>query len=137
MSLAVLVLLVLAAALAPLITNHDPYTTGGDVTGPNGEFWLGTDSSGRDIYTRLVYGARWSLAVGLGSVAVALVAGALVGAVAATSGRRVDQVVMRVLDVVMAFPGIALAAVLVAVFGRGLPVLILAIAFLYLSLIHI
>ena len=130
-SLGILALLVLAAALAPLITNHDPYTTGDDVTGPNGEFWLGTDSSGRDIYTRLIYGARWSLAVGLGSVAVALVAGAVIGAVAATSGRRVDQVIMRVLDVVMAFPGIALAAVLVAVFGRGLPVLILAIAFLY------
>jgi peptide/nickel transport system permease protein len=130
-SVGILALLVLAAALAPLITNHDPYLTGDDITGPGGEFWFGTDSSGRDIYTRLIYGARWSLTVGLGAVAVALVAGAVIGAVAATSGRRVDAVIMRVLDVVMAFPGIALAAVLVAVFGRGLPVLILAIAFLY------
>jgi peptide/nickel transport system permease protein len=131
LSLAVLVLLALAAVLAPLITNHDPYLTGNDVTGPGGDFWFGTDSSGRDIYTRLIYGARWSLAVGLGAVAVALVAGATIGAIAATSNRRVDGLIMRVLDVVMAFPGIALAAVLVAVFGRGLPVLILAIAFLY------
>src|SRR6266496_5398305 len=130
-SLGVLVLLVLAAAAAPLVTNHDPYLTGDDVTGPNGSFWFGTDSSGRDIYTRLIYGARWSLAVGLGAVALALVAGALIGALAATSSRRVDGTIMRVLDVVMAFPGIALAAVLVAVFGRGLPVLILAIGFLY------
>jgi peptide/nickel transport system permease protein len=131
LSLAVLALLVLAAAFAPLVTNHDPYLTGDDVTGPGGEFWFGTDSSGRDIYTRLIYGARWSLAVGLGAVALALVAGAVIGAVAATSNRRVGETIMRVLDVVMAFPGIALAAVLVAVFGRGLPVLILAIAFLY------
>jgi peptide/nickel transport system permease protein len=130
-SLAVLALLVLAAAVAPLITNHDPYPTSENVTGPNGEFWLGTDASGRDIYTRLIYGARWSLAVGLGAVAIALVAGAVIGAVAATSNRRVGETIMRVLDVVMAFPGIALAAVLVAVFGRGLPVLILAIGFLY------
>ncbi|HEX6357953.1 dipeptide/oligopeptide/nickel ABC transporter permease/ATP-binding protein [Actinophytocola sp.] len=130
-SVAILALLVLAAALAPLITNHDPYLTGDDVTGPGGEYWFGTDSSGRDIYTRLIYGARWSLTVGLGAVAIALIAGAVIGAVAATSNRRVDGVIMRVLDVVMAFPGIALAAVLVAVFGRGLPVLILAIGFLY------
>jgi peptide/nickel transport system permease protein len=130
-SLAVLALLVIAAAAAPLITNHDPYLTGADTTGPNGDFWLGTDSSGRDIYTRLIYGARWSLAVGLGAVALALVAGAVIGAFAATTGRRVGETIMRVLDVVMAFPGIALAAVLVAVFGRGLPVLILAIGFLY------
>jgi peptide/nickel transport system permease protein len=131
LSLSVLVLLAVAAALAPLITNHDPYLTGSDVAGPSGEHWLGTDSSGRDIYTRLIYGTRWSLAVGLGAVAIALVAGALIGAIAATSNRRVGETIMRVLDVVMAFPGIALAAVLVAVFGRGLPVLILAIAFLY------
>ncbi|TDV47832.1 dipeptide/oligopeptide/nickel ABC transporter permease/ATP-binding protein [Actinophytocola oryzae] len=130
-ALGVLVLLVLAAALAPLVTNHDPYLTGDSVAGPGGSFWFGTDSSGRDIYTRLIYGARWSLAVGLGAVAIALVAGAVVGAVAATSNRRVGEAIMRVLDVVMAFPGIALAAVLVAVFGRGLPVLILAIGFLY------
>jgi peptide/nickel transport system permease protein len=130
-SVGVLTVLVLAAALAPLITNHDPYFTGDTITGPGGDFWFGTDASGRDIYTRLIYGARWSLAVGLGAVAIALVAGAVIGAFAATSNRRVDAVVMRVLDVVMAFPGIALAAVLVAVFGRGLPVLVLAIGFLY------
>jgi peptide/nickel transport system permease protein len=130
-SLAALALLVLAAAFAPLITNHDPYLTGDDITGPNSEFWFGTDASGRDIYTRLIYGARWSLAVGLGSVGIALIAGAVIGAFAATSNRRVDGLIMRLLDVVMAFPGMALAAVLVSVFGRGLPVLILAIGFLY------
>ncbi|MFC4852302.1 dipeptide/oligopeptide/nickel ABC transporter permease/ATP-binding protein [Actinophytocola glycyrrhizae] len=131
-ALVVLGLLVLAAVFAPLLATHDPYLTGGDVAGPSGEHWLGTDSSGRDIYTRLIWGARWSLAVGLGAIAIALVAGALIGALAATSSRRVGETIMRVLDVVMAFPGVALAAVLVAVFGRGLIVLILALGFLYM-----
>ncbi len=131
-ALGILALLVLAAVFAPLFATHDPYLTGDAVEGPSGEHWLGTDSSGRDIYTRLVWGARWSLAVGLGAIAIALVAGALIGAVAATSRRRVGEAIMRVLDVVMAFPGVALAAVLVAVFGRGLIVLILALAFLYM-----
>ncbi len=131
-ALVILALLVLAAVFAPLISTHDPYLTGSAVAGPSSEHWLGTDSSGRDIYTRLVWGARWSLAVGLGAIAIALVAGALIGAIAATSNRRVGETIMRVLDVVMAFPGVALAAVLVAVFGRGLIVLILALAFLYM-----
>jgi peptide/nickel transport system permease protein len=131
-SLAVLVVLVLAAVFAPLVSAHDPYLLGADVDGPTGDHWFGTDSSGRDIFSRLVRGARWSLAIGLGATLLALVVGAVIGAVAATSGRRVDETIMRVLDVVMAFPGIALAAVLVAVFGRGVMVLILALGFLYM-----
>ncbi|WP_043840810.1 dipeptide/oligopeptide/nickel ABC transporter permease/ATP-binding protein [Amycolatopsis taiwanensis] len=131
-ALGVLVLLALAAILAPLVATHDPYLTGGSVVGPGGEHWFGTDSSGRDVYSRLVWGSRWSLAVGLGAIAIALVAGTVIGALAATSGRRAGETIMRVLDVIMAFPGIALAAVLVAVFGRGLLVLIFAIGFLYM-----
>lgn len=92
---------------------------------------MGQDSLGRDILSRLMYGARWSLAIGLGATALALVVGAVVGAVAATSRKAVDETLMRCLDVVMAFPGIALAAVLVAVFGGGITVLICAIAFLF------
>ncbi|WP_184928999.1 dipeptide/oligopeptide/nickel ABC transporter permease/ATP-binding protein [Saccharothrix ecbatanensis] len=132
LALAVLVLLALLAALAPLVTQHDPYLTSAAVEGPSGAHWSGTDSSGRDIFSRLIYGTRWSLAIGLGATALALVAGALIGALAATSRRRLDETTMRVLDVIMAFPGIALAAVLVAVFGRGIGVLIVAIGFLYM-----
>nr|MDT0525952.1 ABC transporter permease subunit [Streptomyces sp. DSM 41633] len=91
----------------------------------------GQDSLGRDILSRLLYGARWSLAIGLGATLLALLAGAVLGAVAATSRRSVDESLMRCLDVVMAFPGIALAAVLVAVFGGGITVLICAVAFLF------
>ncbi|GAB3330363.1 dipeptide/oligopeptide/nickel ABC transporter permease/ATP-binding protein [Micromonospora halotolerans] len=93
---------------------------------------MGLDSANRDIFTRLLYGARWSLIIGLGATAISLVFGAVIGAIAATSRKAVDEAIMRSLDVVMAFPGIALAAVLVAVFGGSIPVLVLAIAFLYM-----
>ncbi|OAH09536.1 dipeptide/oligopeptide/nickel ABC transporter permease/ATP-binding protein [Streptomyces jeddahensis] len=128
---------VLMALLAPLIAPHDPLDQaplidrGHGEGAPSGEHWMGQDSLGRDILSRLMYGARWSLAIGLGATGLALVVGALLGAIAATSRKAVDETLMRCLDVVMAFPGIALAAVLVAVFGGGIPVLICAIAFLY------
>ncbi|MDW4910818.1 dipeptide/oligopeptide/nickel ABC transporter permease/ATP-binding protein [Streptomyces sp. ADMS] len=129
-----LALVVFVAVFAPLVAPDDPLDqqplTGG--TGaPSAEHWMGQDSLGRDIMSRLMYGARWSLAIGLGATALALTAGALIGAIAATSRKAVDETLMRCLDVVMAFPGIALAAVLVAVFGGGITVLICAIAFLF------
>ncbi|MFI2613662.1 dipeptide/oligopeptide/nickel ABC transporter permease/ATP-binding protein [Streptomyces sp. NPDC018584] len=127
-------LVVLVALLAPLIAPHDPLDQQSQVDGtghPSARHWMGQDSLGRDILSRLMYGARWSLAIGLGATLLALLVGALIGAVAATSRKAVDETLMRCLDVVMAFPGIALAAVLVAVFGGGITVLICAIAFLF------
>ncbi|MFJ1758983.1 dipeptide/oligopeptide/nickel ABC transporter permease/ATP-binding protein [Amycolatopsis sp. NPDC088138] len=129
-ALAILGVLLLVAIVGTLVATHNPDALSTDTGGPSAAHWFGTDQSGRDIFSRLVAGTRWSLAIGLGAVALALVSGAVIGAFAATSGRRVDAVVMRVLDVIMAFPGIALAAVLVAVFGHGILVLILAIGFL-------
>ncbi|MEV4319988.1 dipeptide/oligopeptide/nickel ABC transporter permease/ATP-binding protein [Actinocrispum sp. NPDC049592] len=125
-----LAILVLTAVFGPLIATHNPDALSTDTGGPSGAHWFGTDQSGRDIFSRLVYGSRWSLAIGLGATLLALLTGALIGALTATARRWADSVVMRTLDVVMAFPGIALAAVLVAVFGRGILVLILAIGFL-------
>ncbi|MET9046616.1 dipeptide/oligopeptide/nickel ABC transporter permease/ATP-binding protein [Streptomyces sp. NPDC004362] len=129
-----LALVVLVALLAPLIAPHDPLDQQDPVDGsghPSAGHWMGQDSLGRDILSRLMYGARWSLAIGLGATALALVVGAFLGAVAGTSRRAVDETLMRCLDVVMAFPGIALAAVLISVFGGGITVLICAIAFLF------
>ncbi|ANP54917.1 peptide/nickel transport system permease protein [Streptomyces griseochromogenes] len=129
-----LALVVLVAVLAPVLAPHDPLDQQDPVDGtgrPSAGHWMGQDSLGRDILSRLMYGARWSLAIGLGATALALVVGALIGALAATSRKGVDETLMRCLDVVMAFPGIALAAVLVAVFGGGITVLICAIAFLF------
>ncbi|MFE9607416.1 dipeptide/oligopeptide/nickel ABC transporter permease/ATP-binding protein [Streptomyces sp. NPDC006012] len=130
----VLAVVVLAALLAPLLAPDDPLDQQDPADGsghPSAAHWMGQDSLGRDILSRLMYGARWSLAIGLGATVLALVVGALLGAVAATSRKAVDETLMRCLDVVMAFPGIALAAVLVAVFGGGIGVLICAIAFLF------
>ncbi|MFG6201166.1 dipeptide/oligopeptide/nickel ABC transporter permease/ATP-binding protein [Nonomuraea sp. JJY05] len=132
LAVGIVAVVVLAALLAPWIAPHSPYfqeATGG---GPSVAHWMGLDSANRDILSRLLYGARWSLIIGLGATGLALVAGAVVGAIAATSRRAVDETIMRLLDVVMAFPGIALAAVLVAVFGGGIPVLVMAMAFLYM-----
>ncbi|MFG3012504.1 dipeptide/oligopeptide/nickel ABC transporter permease/ATP-binding protein [Streptomyces cinerochromogenes] len=129
-----LAVVILVAVLAPVLAPDDPLDQQDPVGGsgqPSAAHWLGQDSLGRDILARLMYGARWSLAIGLGATALALVVGAVVGAVAATSRKGVDETLMRCLDVVMAFPGIALAAVLVAVFGGGIGVLICAIAFLF------
>ncbi|MEW2299415.1 dipeptide/oligopeptide/nickel ABC transporter permease/ATP-binding protein [Streptomyces sp. NPDC006655] len=133
-ALAFLAVIVLVALCAPLLAPDDPLAqqAPADGTGhPSAGHWMGQDSLGRDILSRLMYGARWSLAIGLGATGLALLAGALLGALAATSRKAVDETLMRCLDVVMAFPGIALAAVLVAVFGGGITVLICAIAFLF------
>ncbi|MCK2212632.1 dipeptide/oligopeptide/nickel ABC transporter permease/ATP-binding protein [Actinomadura sp. ATCC 31491] len=131
-AVAVVAVVVLAALLAPWIAPHSPYFQEAAGGGPSAAHWMGLDSANRDILSRLLYGARWSLLIGLGATGLALVAGALVGAVAATARRGVDETIMRVLDVIMAFPGIALAAVLVAVFGGSIPVLVMAMAFLYM-----
>ncbi|GIG25003.1 dipeptide/oligopeptide/nickel ABC transporter permease/ATP-binding protein [Cellulomonas denverensis] len=130
-SLGFLLLVILAAVFAPLLAQHDPLATGAPVQPPSAENWFGTDRQGRDIFARVVYGARYSLVIGLGATAVALAAAAVLGSIVATARRAVSETLMRVLDVVMSFPGIALAAVFVSVFGRSLPVLVFTIAFLY------
>ncbi|MGS2616415.1 dipeptide/oligopeptide/nickel ABC transporter permease/ATP-binding protein [Micromonospora sp. LZ34] len=129
-ALSVLLVVALAAVLAPVIAPHSPLTQHSAGGAPSASHWMGLDSANRDILSRLLHGARWSLIIGLGATGVALLAGSLIGAIAATSRKWVDEGVMRVLDVVMAFPGIALAAVLVAVFGGGIGVLVTAIGFL-------
>ncbi|MDI9957072.1 MULTISPECIES: dipeptide/oligopeptide/nickel ABC transporter permease/ATP-binding protein [unclassified Rhodococcus (in: high G+C Gram-positive bacteria)] len=135
LSMAVLAIIVLACLVAPLITQYTPLEQAVGTAGPSAEHWFGQDSLGRDLFSRLLYGGRWSLTIGLGSTFLALCAGALIGSVAATSRKGVDETIMRVLDVVMAFPGIALAAVLVAAFGGSIPVLIVTIAFLYTPMV--
>ena len=129
-ALGVLAVVVFGAVLAPLLT-QDPLTTGTPVQPPGSEHWFGTDRAGRDVFARVVHGSRYSLVIGLGATAVALAAGALLGSLAATSRKLGDESVMRTLDIVMSFPPIALAAVLVAVFGTSVPVIIFTIAFVY------
>ncbi|TFH57241.1 dipeptide/oligopeptide/nickel ABC transporter permease/ATP-binding protein [Glutamicibacter arilaitensis] len=130
-ALAFLLLIAIVALFAPLIAPHDPLATGIPAQKPSGEHFFGTDRLGRDIYSRLLFGAQASLLVGLGSVALALVMGGLLGALAATSAKWANETIMRIMDMVMAFPGIALAAALLASLGNTLPVIILSIAIIY------
>ncbi|USQ76986.1 dipeptide/oligopeptide/nickel ABC transporter permease/ATP-binding protein [Ornithinimicrobium cryptoxanthini] len=130
-ALSLLTVLGLVALFAPLLVPAGPYAIGPAVQPPGAEHWFGTDGSGRDILARVVYGARSSLLIGLCATGGALLVAAVLGSIAATSGRVVSEILMRILDIVMSFPGIALAAVFVAVWGTSLPVIIFAIGFLY------
>ncbi|GAA1498026.1 dipeptide/oligopeptide/nickel ABC transporter permease/ATP-binding protein [Paeniglutamicibacter kerguelensis] len=126
-----LVLISLAAVFAPVLAPHDPLASGIPAQPPSSENLFGTDRLGRDIFSRLLYGARSSLLIGIGSVTLALILGGLLGALAATSAKWANETIMRIMDMLMAFPGIALAAALLASLGNTLPVIILAIAVIY------
>src|SRR5690606_18195850 len=97
----------------------------------NSAFLLGTDAVGRDILSRLIYGAQYSLFIGVVVVSVALVGGIFIGLLAGYFGGWVDTVIMRVMDIILAFPSLLLALVLVAVLGPGLTNAMIAIAIVY------
>lgn len=131
-SLVVLILIVMIAVFANILAPHNPLEIFTARQAPDAQFLFGTDDKGRDVLSRMMYGARYSLIIGLGATAFALVCGSIIGAVAAVSRKWVSEVIMRVLDVVMSFPGIALAATFVIAFGSSVPSLIFAIGFLYI-----
>ncbi|WP_433652098.1 dipeptide/oligopeptide/nickel ABC transporter permease/ATP-binding protein [Micromonospora zamorensis] len=133
-ALSFVLLIVVVGIFAPLLLRHDPAQAGlgPALTGPNGDYWFGLDKLGRDVFSRLVAGTRRSLIVGFGSAGIALVVGAILGALAGTSRPAIDEVVMRCLDVVMAFPAIVLSALLIISFGKNsLVVLVVAIGFVF------
>ena len=153
--IAVVVLLVIVAmaVFAPIVAPYDPGATGlataettvhvqggpdivtyDPAVRPSPDHLFGTDKPSRDIFSRAVYGARVSLVVGLSATGIALALASVLGAIAATSRKWIGELVMRVLDVLMSFPGIALAAVLVLAMSSRLPivpVIILATAVVY------
>ncbi|MEI8406824.1 MULTISPECIES: oligopeptide ABC transporter permease [unclassified Kribbella] len=129
--LVVVVLMVLMAALAPLLAPHDPNQIFGKFeSSPSGEHLLGTDSVGRDVLSRLIYGARVSMSVGVGAVVVYVVIGVLLGLLAGYYGRWVDQVIMRITDVFMSFPYFMVILILVSVLGPSLFTIICVIGVL-------
>lgn len=131
-SLVVLILIVMIAVFANILAPHNPLEIFTTRQAPDAQFLFGTDDKGRDVLSRMMYGARYSLIIGLGATAFALVCGSIIGAVAAVARKWVSEVIMRILDVIMSFPGIALAATFVLVFGNSVPSLIFAIGFLYI-----
>lgn len=119
--LAVLVVLVLVALLAPLIAPYDPIQISRDVMlPPSRDHFMGTDNLGRDVFSRVVYAARISLQMGFIAVAIAASIGTLVGVVAGTYGGIIDGFFMRLIDALMALPGILLALTVAATLGPGL-----------------
>lgn len=131
-SLVVLILIVMIAVFANILAPHNPLEIFTARQAPDAQFLFGTDDKGRDVLSRMMYGARYSLIIGLGATAFALVCGSIIGAVAAVARKWVSEVIMRILELIMSFPGIALAATFVLVFGNSVPSLIFAIGFLYI-----
>jgi ABC-type dipeptide/oligopeptide/nickel transport system permease subunit len=125
----VLAILGVVGVFAPYLAPQDPYKMdfGNALSAPSFANPLGTDHMGRDLLSRVIYGARISLVVGLGSVVIAAVIGGMAGLFAGYFGRAIDVVIMRVLDVVWAFPPVLLALALVAVWGSSLVTLIFSI----------
>lgn len=127
-ALILLVMIVLALA-APLLTPFDPEAVAPELRlqTPNPYHLFGTDDFGRDVFTRVLYGGQLSLQVGLFSVVLASVIGVILGVIAGYYGGWIDAVIMRLIDVMLAFPGILLALAIVAVLGRSLPNVMIAV----------
>jgi ABC-type dipeptide/oligopeptide/nickel transport system permease subunit len=126
----VIIMMVLVAIFAPLLAPYDPYEPDmqNALAPPSAEHWLGTDAIGRDTLSRLIYGSRTSLVVGLSAVAAAVVLGGLLGTIAGFLGGAVQTVIMRVIDTLMAIPMLLLALTLAAVLGGGLKNVVIAIS---------
>ncbi|MDR7421854.1 MAG: ABC transporter permease [Armatimonadota bacterium] len=127
--LSILLLFLLAGVLAPVLAPYDPYEIDleASLRGPGGGHWLGRDELGRDLLSRIIYGARLSLVIGVIAVAIGAAFGVPVGALSGYLGGRVDLFTQRAIDVMLAFPGILLAIVLVAILGVGLVQVMVAV----------
>jgi peptide/nickel transport system permease protein len=117
------------AALAPVLVTHNPLATdyGAMLAPPSAQHWLGTDTHGRDVYSRLIYGSRTALLVGLGASVLGATLGALIGVASAYFGGRFDLVLQRFMDVFLSLPVIILALAVVVILGTGAINVILAI----------
>lgn len=138
-SLVFILLIVLFAIFAPLMAvltghgvneqfNETGLSPDGLPRAPNGDFWFGTDDLGRDLFSRILYGARISLLEGVLAVGIAFVLGVPLGVLSGYAGGRTDAVLMRLVDVLMAFPGVLLAIVIISILGPSLINAILAVA---------
>jgi len=127
---AFIIFIAFMGVFANIVSTHDPYKQSlrKRMKPPTAEHWLGTDELGRDFYSRLVYGARVSLFVGIVGTAAGVVSGTIVGLISGFFGGWVDTIVMRVIDIMYSFPGIVLAILLVSVLGPSLLNLIIVLA---------
>lgn len=130
LGIGLLLLIVLAAVFAPWLAPHDPLSQNiaYRLEPPSAEFWLGTDSYGRDVLSRLIYGARVSLLVGFVAILIAMCIGSALGILAGYVGGVVDQLIMGLVDVLLSFPTLLLGLMVAAMLGASLENLIIAIA---------
>jgi peptide/nickel transport system permease protein len=127
----VFLLVVLLAVAAPVVAPHDPVRLNvvASLEPPGARYWLGTDQFGRDVLSRIIYGSRVSVAMGIVAVTISVGGGTILGLLAGFYRGLVDLVVMRLVDVMLAFPGILLALVIVAVLGPDLQSAMVAVGF--------
>lgn len=120
--LAFIIMWTVIAAVAPWIAPYDPYATDTSVklTAPTSEHWFGTDNYGRDILSRVLYGARISIWTGLIAVSISFLIGVPLGGIAAYYGGRTGTIIMRIMDVLLAFPSLVLSMAIAASMGNGL-----------------
>lgn len=132
-ALGFIMLVVLIAVFAPLVAPKDPLaqTLSRALEGPSGEYWLGTDEVGRDMLSRMIYGARVSLIAAVQAVALALVLGVVPGLLAGFFGGWVDMVISRITDALMSFPPLLLAIAIVGVFGPNLRNAMIAVGVIF------
>lgn len=125
-----LILILFIALFAPWIAPHDPLEQNiiYRLEPPSAQFWLGTDSFGRDVLSRLIYGTRISLLVGFGAIFIAMFIGSSLGILAGYVGGIVDQIIMGLVDVLLSFPTLLLGLMIAAMMGASLENLIIAIA---------
>ena len=129
-ALAILVLLAIGAIFAGVLTPYNPYEVvlQSAKAGPSWSHLMGCDEQGRDILTRLLFGARISLSVGFISVMISTLLGSIIGIVSAFYGRWVDAILSRIMEMIQSFPSILLAIIFMSVFGRGIQNAVIAIA---------
>ena len=125
-----MLVMVVTAVFADVLQTHDPIATNATYTlgSPNHEYWLGTDHLGRDIYSRIVHGARVSLIVGLGSTLLGSVLGGIIGLLSGYVGGRTDLIAQRALDILQGLPLLVLALVMTAALGPSIENVIIAIS---------
>lgn len=132
--LVVIILLIIVAILAPVLAPYDPNDQSFRIKlrPPSTEHLFGTDEFGRDIFSRVLFGSRVALRVGLAPVAIAMVIGVAIGLIAGYYGKTMDQIVMRLIDILLAFPWLLLAIGIMAILGPGINNVIVAVAIVYI-----
>ncbi|MGP4072532.1 ABC transporter permease [Piscibacillus sp. B03] len=126
----IIIFFILVGIFAPILTSHgiDDQNLVNRLQPPSSDYWFGTDDRGRDIFTRIAYGARISLMVGFVAVTGAMIFGSLLGIIAGYFGKWVDMIISRIFDIMLAFPSILLAIAIVAILGPSLQNALIAIS---------